>query len=135
MENLIIPGTDFTPRVNFILESGNLELSGISRPEDVAGFYNEPLNWLAELENSILNKSGFKYEITTINFVIKLSYFNSSSSKYLIMMLRHLKNLIEAGIQVKVDWYFEEGDEKMQEDGEDLAEAVELEFNYLEMED
>ena len=135
MENLIIPGTDYTPKVNFIIESGYLELNGISRPEDVAGFYNEPLSWLAELEDSILNRSEFKYEITELIFAIKLSYCNSSSSKYLIMMLRHMKNLIEAGIQVKIDWYFEEGDEKMQEDGEDLAEAVDLEFNYLEMED
>jgi len=135
MENLIIPETDFTPRVSYILESGYLELSGISRPENVAGFYEEPLHWLAELEDSILNRSEFKYEVSELNFVIKLSYFNSSSSKYLIMMLRHLKNLIDAGIQVKIDWYFEEGDEKMQEDGEDIAAAVDLEFNYIETEE
>ena len=135
MENLIITETDFTPRVKFIIDKGYLELSGISRPEDVAGFFEEPLNWLAGLEDSIINTSESKYNIPELNFVIKLSYFNSSSAKYLIMMLRHLKNLIDAGMQVKIDWYFEGGDEKMQEDGEDLAEAVGLEFNYIEMED
>ncbi len=133
MENLIIPETDFTPRVSFILESGYLELSGVSRPEDVAGFYEDPLHWLEKLEESILNRSEFKYDLSELNLVLKLLYFNSSSSKYLIMMLRHIKNMMDAGIRVKIDWYFEEGDDKMKEDGEDLAEAVELEFNYIEM--
>jgi len=50
-------------------------------------------------------------------------------------MLRHIKNLIDQGIEIRIDWYYEEGDEKMMEDGEDLAEAVELEFNYIEIED
>ena len=50
-------------------------------------------------------------------------------------MLRHIKNLMNHGIEIKIDWYYEEGDEKMMEDGEDLAEAVDLEFNYIEMED
>ena len=135
MKNLIIPETDFTPRVNFIIDSGHLELSGISRPEDVADFYEEPLHWLGELENSILGKSEFKYQLEALNFDIKLSYFNSSSSKYLIMMLKHIKNLIDNGVTVKIDWYYEEGDDKMQEDGEDLADAVDLEFNYIEIED
>ena len=135
MENLIIPETDFTPRVNFIIDSGYLELSGISRPEDVADFYEEPLLWLGELENSILGKSEFKYQLDELNFDIRLSYFNSSSSKYLIMMLKHIKNLIDNGIRVKIDWYYEKGDDKMQEDGEDLADAVDLEFNYIEFED
>jgi len=135
MKNLILPGTDFTPKVNFIIDSGHLELSGISRPEDVADFYEDILDWLKELEKSILGSTEMKYLEGGIQFDIKLSYFNSSSSKYLIMMLKHIKNLIDNGVQVSVDWYYEEGDDKMQEDGEDLADAVDLEFNYIETED
>ena len=135
MENLIIPETDFTPGVNFIIDSGHLELTGVSRPEDVAGFYEEPLNWLHELEVALMKGSETRYDVSELNFEIKLSYFNSSSAKYLIIMLRHLKNLIKAGIPVNIDWYYDEGDEKMLEDGEDLAEAVDLEFNYIETED
>lgn len=135
MQNLIIPETDFTPRVSFIFDSGHLELSGVSRPEDVADFYEEPLHWLGELENSILGKSEIKYQFEKLNFEIRLSYYNSSSSKYLIMMLKHIKNIIDGGISVNVDWFYEEGDDKMMEDGEDLADAVDLEFNYIEMEE
>ncbi len=46
-----------------------------------------------------------------------------------------MKNLNDKGINITIDWYYEEGDEKMMEDGEDLAAAVELEFNFIEMED
>ena len=135
MENLIIPETDYTPGVNFRIDSGHLELSGISRPEDVADFYEDILDWLGELENSVLGKSELKYNLLKLIFEIRLSYFNSSSSKYLIMMLRHIKNILDGGLQVEINWFYEEGDDKMQEDGEDLADAVDLEFNYIEMED
>ena len=134
MDNLIIPATDFTPKVTFIPETGHFELSGISRPEDVAGFYEELLEWLARFEESVL-KSEYRYEIQELRFSFKMSYFNSTSSKYIIQMLHHVRNLIDQGIDIKIDWYYEEGDEKMQEDGEDLAEAVELEFSYFEVED
>jgi hypothetical protein len=135
MQNLTIPETDYTPMVSFLLDSASMEISGISRPEDVAGFYETPLHWLSDLENAVLGKSELKYDLTDLKFTIKLSYFNSSSSKYLIMMLKHIKNLIDGGVNAVVDWYFEEGDDKMMEDGEDLADAVDMEFNYIEMED
>jgi len=51
----------------------------------------------------------------------------------MIQILRTLRNLIREGVDVNIDWYFEEGDDKMQDDGEDLAEAVELNFNYIEV--
>jgi len=133
MDNLIIPATDFTPSVIFKVESGHLELSGVSRPEDVAGFYEGPLEWLSKLEESIREKPEFKYELPELRFSFKMTYFNSGSSKYMIQILRTLRNLIRMGVEVKIDWYFEEGDDKMQDDGEDLAEAVELHFNYIEI--
>lgn len=134
MDSLIIPASEFTPKVTFMVESGHLELSGISRPEDVAGFYDELLEWIGNFEDSLL-KSGKKYEVQNFRFIFKMSYFNSSSSKYIIQMLHHIKNLKDHGIEIIIDWYYEEGDEKMMEDGEDLAEAVALEFNYIELED
>jgi hypothetical protein len=133
MDNLIIPATDFTPSVIFQIESGNLELSGVSRPEDVAGFYEGPLGWLSKLEEYIQNQPEFKYELPELRFSFKMTYFNSGSSKYMIQILRTLRSLIRNGVDVNIDWYFEEGDDKMQDDGEDLAEAVELNFNYIEI--
>ena len=132
MDNLIIPGTDFTPSVAFLAETGRLEVSGISRPEDVAGFYEDSLRWLNEFEEEVF-RSDHKYAMDELRLVFKMSYFNSSSSKYFIHILRCLKNIENKGIQVRIEWHYEEGDEKMMEDGEDLAEAVDLEFEYHEM--
>ena len=134
MNSLIIAATDFTPKINFIIETGQFEISGVSRPEDVAGFYEEPLDWLCRFEETVL-KSEHRYGFQELHLVFQLSYFNSSSSKYIIQMLRPVKNLKSQGIPVRIDWFYEEGDEKMLEDGEDLAEAVALDFNYIEMED
>ena len=134
MENLILPATDYTPKVTFLADASQLEISGVSRPEDVEGFYGEPLKWLGDFEEAVL-KSEHNYEVQDVLFSIKMFYFNSSSLKYLIQMLRHMKNLNDKGINITIDWYYEEGDEKMMEDGEDLAAAVELEFNFIEMED
>ena len=117
-----------------MIESGHFEISGISRPEDVADFYEDLLRWLTQFEDSLL-KSGNKYEVQNFRFIFKMSYFNSSSSKYIIQILRHVKTLKDHGLDLIIDWYYEEGDEKMMEDGEDLAESVELEFNYIELED
>jgi hypothetical protein len=133
MDNLIIPATDFTPSVIFQIESGHMELSGVSRPEDVASFYEGPLEWLSKLEESIQNKPEYKYELPELHFTFKMTYFNSGSSKYMIQILRTLRNLTRIGVDVNIDWYYEEGDDKMQDDGEDLAEAVELNFNYIEV--
>ena len=88
---------------------------------------------LFELERSIQNSPDYKYKMPELLFSFKMTYFNSGSSKYIIQILRTLRNLIRLGINVKVDWYFEEGDDKMQDNGEDLAEAVELNFNYIEV--
>ena len=132
MDNLIIPGTDFTPSVAFLAETGQLEFSGISRPEDVAGFYEDVLRWLNEFEEEVF-RSDHKYGMDEFLFSFKMSYFNSASSKYFLQMLRSLKNIVNKGIPIRIEWHFEEGDEKMMEDGEDLAEAVDLEFEYIEM--
>ena len=134
MENLIIPPTDFTPKVTFMPDAGYLEISGVSRPEDVGGFYDDLLDWLGRFEDAIL-KPESRYAVKDLNFSFKMSYFNSSSSKYFIQMLRHIKNLIDRDVEIKIEWYYEEGDEKMAEDGEDLADAVDLEFDYIEIED
>lgn len=134
MNDLIIPATDFTPKVSFLVETGQLEISGISRPEDVAGFYEEILQWFTGFEEAVL-KPDYRYEADDLRISFKMSYFNSSSSKYFIMILKHIKNLAEKGITFNIDWYYEEGDEKMMEDGEDLEDAVELKFEYYEMED
>jgi hypothetical protein len=126
MENLQIEGSAKTPSVNFNSESGVIELKGRSIPENSVEFYN-PLNeWI-----EVYSKSP-KTE-TTVE--IKLEYFNTSSSKCILDLFKKLEAMNGAHTKVKVNWYFEEDDEDMEEAGEDYQAIIGLPFNMIEVEE
>lgn len=131
MKPLKIIATEFTPRVSFDPNTRIFELHGISRPEDVMGFYNQLIQWLKQYEESTLCHSNAKYDINELHVIIKLSYFNSASSKSLIQVLELFKRFNNKGLPVRIDFYYDEGDDQMRDDGEDLSDAIELEFNYI----
>jgi len=113
MENLIVEGSHgvyFVPYVNFNAETGECELAGESYLEDTVLFYNPLLQWL---ENYI-NKTR-----EAIKFNIKLTYFNTSSSRCLLDILNMLKDYEDEGGEVAVNWYYDEEDIDMQEEIED----------------
>ena len=58
--------------------------------------------------------------------VIRLEYFNTSSSKCLIDIFRKLEKLHQPHAQVQVAWYYEEDDEDMKESGEDFRDLVSM---------
>jgi hypothetical protein len=62
--------------------------------------------------------------------VIKLEYFNTSSSKCLVEILRRLEILNNQSI-VKVKWCYEEEDEDMQESGEDFKEIIKVPIDLV----
>lgn len=122
MEALRKDPTDDCPLVVFDKDSGKLELSGKSLPEDVISFYEPLLDWLKEYKSSPLDKTIFDF---------KLVYFNTASSKLLLDILMILEEIKEEGKDVLVRWHSLSNDEDMQEAGEEYADMVELEFEYL----
>ena len=93
-------------------------------------FYQPTINWLKELDLEMTSHSNIKYVIPSITIVFHLSYFNSSSSKMLLQMLELVKKIQSRGIEIVVEWYYDESDEQMYDDGLDLSESVELPFNF-----
>jgi len=127
MEKLIIEGTKQSPYVDFNAETGKLELSGRSIPENSFEFYNPLLEWLGEYAKSPQSETVLK---------VYLEYFNTSSSKYILEVLKKLKEVLKSnGAQVKVDWCYDEDDEEMMETGEDYEDVTGLEFDYHEIEE
>ena len=108
--------TPKTPRLFFSKETGEFEISGRSIPENSIEFYKPIINWL---DNYIASPNH-----RTL-LVIKLEYFNTSSSKCLVEILRRLEGLNGHSI-VKVKWCYEEEDEDMQESGEDFKEIIKI---------
>jgi hypothetical protein len=126
MDNINLEGTPKTPTVNFDANQGTLELRGRSIPENSVEFY-KPINaWIEEYAKS-------PKEITT--FDVKLEYFNTSSSKCILDVFKLLEGINGNGTEVKVNWYFEEDDEDMEEAGEDYQAIIPLPFKMIEVEE
>lgn len=85
MEDIIIEKTSKTPAVHFNYNENRLEIAGVSIPEDADSFYNPLMEWI----ESYVEKK--RPEATTM--VLKLIYFNTSTSDYLVTMLKNLKKL------------------------------------------
>jgi hypothetical protein len=126
MENLKLEGSAKTPTVTFDAGGGTLELKGRSIPENSVEFY-KPLNdWIDAYGAS-------PKAVTTVD--IKLEYFNTSSSKCILDLFKQLEGLNGKGTEVKVNWYFEEDDEDMEEAGEDYQAIINIPFNMIEVEE
>jgi hypothetical protein len=127
MEDIHIKGVHeayFMPTVNFEVATGNCEISGESYLEETTKFYAPLLNWIRDYIETVRGP---------LNFDIKLSYFNTSSSKCLVDILDMLKTYQKKGGQVTVNWYYEDSDEELEE-VEDFILETGLQINKIPME-
>lgn len=128
MENLEIKGESgvyFIPEVKLNAQTGVCEISGESYLEDTDEFYNNIINWL-ETYISEVKKS------LTFNF--KLTYFNTSSSRSILNVLRVLKKYEDDGGNVIVNWYYPEDDDSIAEEAEDYMKDTGLKINMFAFE-
>lgn len=121
MNNLIVEDTIKTPSISFDGDNGQLELKGKSIPENSLEFYKPVFEWLEEYG---------KTPHPNTEMSIRLEYFNTSSSKCLLDVLRRLENIQLSGkSKVKVNWFYESDDEDMMEAGEDYQALVKVPFD------
>ncbi|MEX2230542.1 MAG: DUF1987 domain-containing protein [Cyclobacteriaceae bacterium] len=118
MDILNLEGTEDTPKIILDKNKGIMEISGRSLPEDSTEFYKPVLDWIEHYANDA-NPST--------DFVFKLEYFNTASSKLILDVLYALEDI--KGL--KVQWYFHEEDEDMEEAGQEFSELVEIPFEFL----
>lgn len=125
MDGFFIRATRVTPSIYFNPKKGLLDIRGKSSPENPILFYRH-------LHESIDNFANAENDTIVINCAYE--YFNTSSSKCIYVMFKKLSNLNSSHRKyVKVNWYYEQGDEDMQEAGEDLSALFSHEFNYVEI--
>ncbi len=124
IDNLIIESTVKTPEVK-LNSNGFLEISGKSIPENSIAFYQPLYAWLDNYATNPAAKTELK---------ISLEYFNTSSSKCLLDVLRKLDVLNKSGkSSVSVTWYYEDGDDDMLEAGDDYKSLVPLPFSFMKV--
>lgn len=123
MENLFIEGHEERPTVNFDAETGILEITDSSYPEYTNEIYNPVMEWLEEY----LSEAGKE-----IAFNFKLDYFNTSTSFRFQQIINLLNNYqLEGKGSVTINWYYEEGDIDMLENGEDYSKDSKVPFNLI----
>ena len=124
MLSLHIPGTNKSPDVHFEKFSGTLTLSGKSSLENPTKFYEPLLKWMTKYIKTPSEKTTFQ---------MHLEYFNSSSSKHIMKLLRVLENAQnEHRSKIVIEWQYDGDDGSMMEAGEDFQSVLSLDFNFVE---
>jgi hypothetical protein len=123
MERIHIQATEFTPHVNFDPVNGIFELKGNSIPDNSVTFYHKMIDTLEKYV--VKGNQG-------ITAHMAFRYFNTSSSKCLYDMFKHLNSLKKNGKPVTINWYYNPNDEDMYEVGRDFSELMDLNFNFIE---
>lgn len=114
MKSLIIeaiPDSPYYPEVNFDASTGVCVIEGESYMEEAYKFYMQLLNWMKEFTIE---------EGNAVTFNVKLTYFNTNSSRLLLDMFDILKKSVDAGNKVDINWYFEEDDPDIKDEVEDF---------------
>jgi hypothetical protein len=123
MKNLTIERSNKTPYCS-LNSSGQIELSGISMPEDAAGFYFRIMDWISDYYRTPSKETSIK---------IALRYLNSTSSSMMMRIFTTLKRLQETGkTNIHCIWYYEADDQDMKEYIEEVArQANNIDFKLL----
>lgn len=121
MQDLTYEATHSTPGINFNASEGVLEMYGRSIPENAINLYRPVIDWLD------------KYMVepkkeTILNF--KIEFFNTSSSKFILQILKKLEELNRQDFNVIVNWFY--NDEDILDLAEDYQELVGMKFNFHE---
>lgn len=122
MSPLVIESGAETPEIVLDKKTNTFFFKGKSLPENPIVFYKPVLTWLDEY---LIDPNPE----TKVNFM--MVYFNTSSSKIILDIMKKLELIKKSGHDVVVNWRFREDDEDMLEAGEIYAERVDVPFNLI----
>lgn len=117
MKVLQFEGSDDLPGVVLDREKGLFEISGRSLPEDSSAFFEPVIDWIREYK---------KEPNATTNFIFKMEYFNTASSKYIQDLITELEGIPN----IHIVWCYLEDDETMEETGQEFAELFTIPFEF-----
>jgi hypothetical protein len=112
-----------TPDVSCNIETGKCEIIGESFMENSGAFFERIFEWITNYNQ--------EYSHKPLVIDIKLTYFNTSTSKMLFELLNLIQNISIEGQKVEVNWYYDTSDEEVYEDIIDLCYDVDLKVNII----
>ncbi len=113
MDRLEIEATPKTPKIILDADDGTMLFEGRSNPENANDFFEPVIAWLNEYIKHPAEKTDLK---------LNLELFNTSSSKYIMEVLKKIRFLADNDHLFNVTWMYEDDDLEML----DTAEAYEM---------
>jgi hypothetical protein len=109
-----------------ILEPGKIFIMGRSIVENPGDLYRPVLDWVSGYTKNYLEK-------TIIEFGFE--FINTSSTKWIYALLKELSKIKELEKNVKITWYYEQGDDDLLELGFILRSLIECPFAVVELDE
>ncbi|MGR8935930.1 MAG: DUF1987 domain-containing protein [Gammaproteobacteria bacterium] len=122
MDNLTIEAAKDTLGVVCDAQSGVIDMSGISYPQDAAEFFNPVFDWL---------DSYIEQLRTPLTLNLRINYLNTSSTKCLFDLIDKMESYFKAGGDVRIHWYYKADDEDIKETGLEFKEEMVLPFEII----
>lgn len=121
MEKFVLERSPKTPEVVLDHETGTITMRGRSIPEDPISFFQPIVKWIDVYVQQPAEKTSVEF---------KFEYFNTSSSKWLIVIFKSLNKLFAEGREMEVNWYYDYDD--LYDYGQEIKELVDYPINLLE---
>jgi len=122
MDDLFVEATDVTPLVDFSKNKNTFKIIGKSLPEDVKNFYTPIIQWFDAYSLQPNEET---------NLFLDFEYFNTASSKMILILLNKVREINRKGFQVLVTWSHPRHDVEIEEAGEEFAELLNIPFQII----
>jgi hypothetical protein len=132
MQKLQISKTSVSPEITLSPDDNIFVIRGNSSPEDVRELYYPVIEWIKIFIDDVLDGAfpAFNNE-NPLKFQIDLTYFNSSSAKFLYDIIMELQRLSASSIPLIVEWYYNKEDTDMKDAGLDFSLLADMEFTFI----
>ncbi len=124
MQDIYIEPTDKSPSIKLKFNEGLIEIIGRSLMNNPIGFYEPLEKWISDYSKQ--TKSN-----TVVNF--SFEYFNTSTSKWIISLVKKLQTLYDRNLPIEMNWIYEDDD--ILEYGEVLQDLTDIEIIMKRVED
>lgn len=119
MDNIHIESTQSTPAIHADAATGVVEMRGDSYPENSFELFSPVIAWI---ENYLSAGAG------PLRLKLHLLYLNTSSVKAMMDIFDILEQAHRDGLDVAVDWYYDEQNERVAELAEEFREDCSFPF-------
>jgi hypothetical protein len=122
MYDLLIKPSNRTPEIKLLASKNTINISGKSTLENSQEFWNPIIDWIKKYLNT---------NPKSIQVIVDLEYFNTSSSKCILDVFRLFRDYHNINKCVTIKWYYEEDDEDMHYAGEDYETILKMPIQLI----